>query len=117
LPDKLEVEVKHQIARIERVIVQMPEKVIEHDDTSRKKGVWQFPSSFPWRIRPSFHQLQVLPHMEDEKPNALILQDSVIHRSILNLAMPHSSQDTQQGRNVYRVSTSPVGPPARQPFA
>jgi hypothetical protein len=37
LPDRLDVGVTHQIARIERVIVQMPEKVIEHDDTSRKE--------------------------------------------------------------------------------
>jgi hypothetical protein len=37
LPDKLDVGVTHQIARIERVIVQIPEKVIEHDDTSREK--------------------------------------------------------------------------------
>jgi hypothetical protein len=33
LPDKLDVGVTHQFARIERVIVQLPEQVIEHDDT------------------------------------------------------------------------------------
>jgi hypothetical protein len=37
LPDKLDVGVTHQLARIERVIVQLPERVIEHDDTSREK--------------------------------------------------------------------------------
>jgi hypothetical protein len=36
LPDKLDVGVTHQFARIERVIVR-PERVIEHDDTSREK--------------------------------------------------------------------------------
>jgi hypothetical protein len=35
--DKLDVGVTHQLGRIERVIVQLPERVIEHDDTSREK--------------------------------------------------------------------------------
>jgi hypothetical protein len=33
LPDRLDVGIAHQFARIERVIVQVPERVIEHDDT------------------------------------------------------------------------------------
>jgi hypothetical protein len=35
--DQLDIGVTHTIARIERVIVQLPERVIERDDTSRKK--------------------------------------------------------------------------------